>query len=44
MLGMSATANYTLSEDWTFKYVWAKRESDTETNIDFDTLQSRPPT
>ncbi len=41
MLGMSATANYRLSDDLTFKYVWAKRESDTETNIDFDTLQSK---
>jgi iron complex outermembrane receptor protein len=41
MLGMSATANYRMSEDLSFKYIWAKRESDTETNIDFDTLQSK---
>ncbi|WP_036168514.1 TonB-dependent receptor [Noviluteimonas dokdonensis] len=41
MLGMSVTANYKFNDDWTFKYVWAKRESDTETNIDFDTLQSK---
>lgn len=41
MLGVSATANYRFSEDLTFKYVWAKRESDTETNIDFDTLQAK---
>ncbi|MDQ3228602.1 MAG: TonB-dependent receptor [Pseudomonadota bacterium] len=36
MLGVSMTANYRMDDDWTFKYVWAKRESDTETNIDFD--------
>jgi iron complex outermembrane receptor protein len=40
LLGVSATANYRFSEDLTFKYIWAKRESDTETNIDFDTLQA----
>ena len=28
-------------EDWTFKYVVAKRESNTETNIDFDTTQDK---
>jgi len=36
MKGASATANWRLSEDWTLKYIIAKRESDTETNIDFD--------
>ncbi len=34
--GASVTANFRMNEDWTFKYVLAKRESDTETNIDFD--------
>ncbi|WP_411832159.1 TonB-dependent receptor [Pseudoxanthomonas mexicana] len=38
MKGASATVNWRPGEDWTFKYVIAKRESDTETNIDFDTL------
>lgn len=37
MKGASATVNWRASEDWAFKYVIAKRESDTETNIDFDT-------
>jgi iron complex outermembrane receptor protein len=37
MKGASATVNWRPSEDWAFKYVIAKRESDTETNIDFDT-------
>ena len=41
MLGVSAVANYRMNDDLTFKYVWAKRESDTETNIDFDTLQNK---
>ena len=36
--GASATVNWRASQDWAFKYVLAKRESDTETNIDFDTL------
>ncbi|HZH43789.1 MAG TPA: TonB-dependent receptor [Lysobacter sp.] len=36
--GVSATVNWRASEDWGFKYVFARRESDTETNIDFDTL------
>ena len=39
--GASATVNWRASDDWTFKYVLAKRESDTETNIDFDTLQNK---
>jgi len=37
MKGASITANWRPNEDWAFKYVAAKRESDTETNIDFDT-------
>jgi iron complex outermembrane receptor protein len=41
MKGASATANWRASEDWTLKYVIAKRESDTETNIDFDTLPQK---
>ncbi|HVI57290.1 MAG TPA: TonB-dependent receptor [Luteimonas sp.] len=36
MKGASATLNWRPNEDWAFKYVVAKRESDTETNIDFD--------
>ncbi|MGV8942113.1 MAG: TonB-dependent receptor [Lysobacter sp.] len=36
MKGGSATVNWRPNEDWAFKYVIAKRESDTETNIDFD--------
>jgi iron complex outermembrane receptor protein len=35
--GVSATVNWRPNEDWAFKYVIAKRESDTDTNIDFDT-------
>jgi len=41
MLGMSATVNWRVNEDWSLKYVVAKRESDTETNIDFDMLPNR---
>ncbi|MGY1521719.1 TonB-dependent receptor [Luteimonas sp. A482] len=41
MKGISATVNWRPSEDWALKYVVAKRESDTETNIDFDTLPER---
>ena len=36
--GASATVNWRANDAWGFKYVLAKRESDTETNIDFDTL------
>src|SRR5690606_20963171 len=36
-----ATVNWRLNEDWSLKYVVAKRESDTETNIDFDMLPNR---
>ncbi|MFY2765144.1 TonB-dependent receptor [Arenimonas sp. MALMAid1274] len=38
MGGVSATANWRINDDWNFKFVTSKRESDTETNIDFDTL------
>jgi iron complex outermembrane receptor protein len=38
MHGFSATANWLFDEAWSFKSVTAYRESDTETNIDFDTL------
>ncbi len=37
MQGASAVANWRVNDDWSLKYVLAKRESDTETNIDFDT-------
>ncbi len=39
--GASLTANVRASADWSFKYVVAKRESDTETNIDFDLTPDR---
>ncbi len=35
--GVSATANWRVNDSWSLKFVTAKRESDTETNIDFDT-------
>ena len=35
--GISATANWRINDSWSMKFVTAKRESDTETNIDFDT-------
>jgi iron complex outermembrane receptor protein len=38
MLGASATLSWNLGEAWVLKSVTAYRESDTETNIDFDTL------
>lgn len=37
MKGLSAVVNWRPSDNWAFKYVVAKRESDTDTNIDFDT-------
>ena len=40
MTGVSAVANWRISDDWNFKFVSARRESDTETNIDFDTTQA----
>lgn len=39
--GGSITANVRASQDWTFKYILAKRESKTGTNIDFDTTQAK---
>ena len=36
MKGVSATVNWRPNADWAFKYVVAKRESDSDTNIDFD--------
>ncbi len=39
--GASLTANFRMNDNWAFKYVLAKRESDTETNIDFDTTPDR---
>ena len=39
--GASLTANFRMNDDWSFKYVLAKRESDTETNIDFDATQDK---
>ena len=41
MQGLSATATWNISPSFTAKYVVAKRESDTETNIDFDTLPNK---
>lgn len=38
MSGASMTATWRANDDWTFKSITAWRESDTETNIDFDTL------
>ncbi len=41
MKGASAAVNWRINEDWSAKYILAKRESDTETNIDFDTLPNK---
>ncbi len=41
MKGVSAVVNWRPNENWAVKYVAAKRESDTETNIDFDTLPNK---
>ena len=41
MKGASATLNWRVNDDVTLKYVLARRESDTETNIDFDMLPNR---
>ena len=41
MKGASVTVNWRPNDSWALKYVGAKRESDTETNIDFDTLQNK---
>jgi iron complex outermembrane receptor protein len=40
MDGASLTMGWNLGEAWTLKSITAFRESDTETNIDFDTLQN----
>ena len=37
MKGGAVTANWRPNENWAFKYIVARRESDTDTNIDFDT-------
>ncbi|PNS08059.1 TonB-dependent receptor [Solilutibacter silvestris] len=39
--GLSMTANWRLNDAWAAKYIWAKRQSNTETNIDFDTLPNK---
>ena len=41
MKGVSATATWRMNPSWTAKYVIAKRESDTSTDIDFDTLPGK---
>lgn len=41
MSGGSVTANWQLNDAWWLKSVTAYRESDTETNIDFDTLPNK---
>ena len=41
MDGASATINWNLADGWWFKSVTAFRESDTDTNIDFDTLPNK---
>ncbi|GMV29939.1 MAG: hypothetical protein AMXMBFR59_20640 [Rhodanobacteraceae bacterium] len=41
MKGVSAAANWRATDSWAFKYVFARRDSDTETNIDFDTLPNK---
>lgn len=38
MVGAAMTLNYYASNDWTLKSITAHRQSDTHTNIDFDTL------
>ncbi len=38
MDGQSMTLDFNLSDNWSLKSITAHRESDTETNIDFDTL------
>lgn len=41
MSGASFTANWTVNDSWWFKSVTAYRESDTDTNIDFDALPNK---
>jgi iron complex outermembrane receptor protein len=38
MDGYGLTFTYRINDDWIFKSITSQRESDTETNIDFDTL------
>jgi iron complex outermembrane receptor protein len=38
MLGYALTMNYYASNEWTFKSITSHRQSNTSTNIDFDTL------
>ena len=38
MEGYGLTMDFKLNDDWSLKSITAQRESDTETNIDFDTL------
>ncbi|HEX3125564.1 MAG TPA: TonB-dependent receptor, partial [Rhodanobacteraceae bacterium] len=38
MVGEALTMNYYASSEWTFKSITAHRQSNTKTNIDFDTL------
>jgi len=37
MKGVSATVNWRANDDWSFKYILARRKSDKETHVDFDT-------
>ena len=41
MSGAAFTANWTINDAWAFKSVTAYRESDTDTNIDFDALPNK---
>ena len=41
MKGASGTANWRATDSLAFKYIFARRDSDTETNIDFDTLPNK---
>src|SRR5688572_27787929 len=41
MHGYSGTVNWTISDAWWFKSITAYRESDTDTNIDFDMLPNK---
>lgn len=41
MSGGAGTVNWTINDHWWFKSISAYRESDTDTNIDFDTLPNK---
>jgi len=41
MTGAAFTANWTINDSWAFKSVTAFRQSDTDTNIDFDALPNK---